>query len=71
VFFGFAVALIGGLGNAPGAVLAAVTLGIAQQLFERYVSPSASGAYVLALMILILLVRPNGLLRGSEGSRVA
>ena len=70
VFFGFAVALIGGLGSPLGAVLAAVALALAQTFFARYISPAGSDGYVYIVMIFLLLLRPQGLVRGTEGSRV-
>lgn len=67
---GFAVALIGGLGNIQGAVLAGLMLGVVESLAAGYVSPGWNDAYVFALMILILLWRPTGLARGAEGARI-
>jgi len=64
---GFAVALIGGLGNVAGAVVAGTVLGFADGLAAGYGQPEWTEAYSFALMILILLVRPQGLLGGTEG----
>jgi len=65
----FVAAVLGGLGNLPGAVLGAYVLGFAEIFFVGMLPPVASGyrdAMVFALLILILLVRPQGLL-GSRG----
>jgi branched-chain amino acid transport system permease protein len=70
VFKGFAVALIGGLGSVSGAVIAATILGLSEAFLTRHVSGSWTEAYVLILMIVILLVRPLGIVRGSTGSSV-
>jgi branched-chain amino acid transport system permease protein len=70
IFLAFAVALIGGLGNVTGAVVAGVLVGLAQALVTRYLSLTWVDGYVLALMIVVLLIRPTGLMRGTEGSRV-
>ena len=67
---GFAVALIGGLGNSPGAALAGVGLGIAESLAAGYVSPGWNDAYVFGMMILVLLWKPTGLAGGTEGAKI-
>jgi branched-chain amino acid transport system permease protein len=66
---GFAVALIGGLGNVAGAVIAGLILGLVDGLSAGYGSPEWTDAYSFAMMILILLLRPQGLLGGTEGPR--
>ncbi|HTW29868.1 MAG TPA: branched-chain amino acid ABC transporter permease [Acetobacteraceae bacterium] len=68
---GFAVALIGGLGNVAGAVVAGLILGLVDGLSAGYGLPQWTDAYSFALMILILLVRPQGLLGGTEGPKGA
>lgn len=68
---GFAVALVGGLGNIEGAVFAALLLGTTETMAAGYSSRWSDGhvglewrdAYVFALMILVLLWRPSGLFR--------
>jgi branched-chain amino acid transport system permease protein len=67
---GFAVALIGGLGNIPGAVAAGLGLGIAESLAAGYVDPGWTDAYVFGAVILILLWRPTGLAGGAEGAHL-
>ncbi len=66
---GFAVALIGGLGNVAGAVIAGLILGLVDGLSAGYGIPEWTDAYSFAMMILILLLRPQGLLGGTEGPR--
>ena len=53
------------LGNVTGAVLAALFLGLLEAMSQGYFAPAWTNAYAFGLMILILLVRPQGLLRGS------
>jgi branched-chain amino acid transport system permease protein len=65
---GFAVAIIGGLGNVWGAVVAAICIGMAQTLGTAYVSSEWSSGFALAVMILIIIWRPHGLFRGTEGA---
>jgi branched-chain amino acid transport system permease protein len=64
---GFAVALIGGLGNVFGAVVAGLVL--MDGLSAGYGLPEWTEAYSFVLMILILLLRPQGLLGGTAGPR--
>jgi branched-chain amino acid transport system permease protein len=66
---GFAVALIGGLGNVAGAVVAGLVLGLMDGLSAGYGLPEWTEAYSFALMILILLLRPQGLLGGTAGPK--
>lgn len=58
---GFAIALVGGLGNIEGAVLAALLIGFTETMGAAYLQPEWRDGYVYALMILILLLRPRGL----------
>lgn len=63
-----AAALIGGLTSLPGAFVGGMAIGIVQNFTKFYVSPSIAGAEffaVFAVMVLVLLFRPNGLL-GAE-----
>jgi branched-chain amino acid transport system permease protein len=71
VMKGFAVALIGGLGNLTGAVAAGVILGLVEGFSAGYGFSQWTDAYSFALMILVLLIRPNGLFGGTSGPRVA
>jgi branched-chain amino acid transport system permease protein len=58
----FVAAVIGGIGNIPGAMLGGLLLGIAEQLVGGYISTTFRDAIAFALLIAILLVRPAGLL---------
>ncbi|MBW0000887.1 MAG: branched-chain amino acid ABC transporter permease [Verrucomicrobia bacterium] len=66
---GFAVSLIGGLGNVGGAVLGGLILGLVDGLSAQYGYPEWTDAYSLVVMIVILIVRPQGLLGGTLGPR--
>jgi branched-chain amino acid transport system permease protein len=70
VMKGFAVALIGGLGNLTGAVVAGLILGIVEGLSAGYGFSEWTDAYSFGLMILVLLFRPHGLFGGTSGPRV-
>ena len=58
----FVAAVFGGIGNLGGAVLGGILLGVVETLVVGYVSPTYRDAVAFAVLILILLVRPAGLL---------
>ncbi|MEX1254593.1 MAG: branched-chain amino acid ABC transporter permease [Dehalococcoidia bacterium] len=58
---GFAVALVGGLGNIEGCVAAALLIGLTETMAAGYLAGEWRDAYTFGLMILILLMRPTGL----------
>ena len=69
----FVAAVIGGIGNLPGAALGGFILGVAEILLVGLLPPSFSpyrDAFVFLILIAVLLVRPNGLLGAVEGGRV-
>jgi branched-chain amino acid transport system permease protein len=68
---GFAVSLIGGLGNVGGAVVGGLLLGLVDGLSAGYGSPEWTDAYSLVLMIAVLIIRPQGLLGGTLGPRTS
>jgi branched-chain amino acid transport system permease protein len=68
---GFAAAIIGGLGNVRGAVVASLIVAMAQTIGAAYVSLAWSPAFGLAAMAVVILFRPRGLFRGSEGGDAA
>ncbi len=59
---GFAVIIIGGLGDIRGAVLAGMLLGIAEVMTAGYVDSTLKDGVAFALMVLVLWLRPDGLL---------
>lgn len=61
VFKAFAIIIIGGLGNISGAAIAAVALGILESLIGGFLPQVMVDGLAFAAMILILLVRPQGL----------
>tara|TARA_B100000745_G_scaffold299203_1_gene249481 strand:- start:364 stop:1236 length:873 start_codon:yes stop_codon:yes gene_type:complete len=62
----FAVVIVGGLGSFPGAILAGLLLGVAESLGAAYISSGYRDAIAFILIIVVLLLRPTGLL-GKEG----
>jgi branched-chain amino acid transport system permease protein len=58
----FVAAVLGGIGNIPGAMVGGLVMGIAETLVSGYVSSTYRDAIAFAVLIIILLVRPSGLL---------
>ncbi len=58
----FAAAILGGIGSVYGAVLGGLIIGVAQDLSVAVISPGYKPAIAFIIMILTLLIRPNGLL---------
>lgn len=58
----FTAAVFGGIGSIPGAMLGGVLLGIIEIFASAYISPQLSDAIVFSVLIVVLLVRPTGLL---------
>ena len=58
----FTAAVFGGIGSIPGAMLGGILLGVIETFSKAYLSPQFSDAIVFAVLIVILLVKPAGLL---------
>lgn len=59
---GFVAAVLGGIGNIPGAMLGGILLGIAEVMGAAYISSQYRDAVAFALLIIVLLFKPAGLL---------
>lgn len=57
----FVAAVLGGIGNIPGAVVGGLVMGVAEVLVTGYLSPTYRDAIAFVLLIVILLVRPAGI----------
>jgi branched-chain amino acid transport system permease protein len=66
----FVAAVLGGIGNITGAVLGGVILGIVETLVSGYLSSTYRDAISFGILIIILLVRPTGLLGKKEIEKV-
>jgi branched-chain amino acid transport system permease protein len=58
----FTAAVLGGIGSIPGAMLGGVLLGVIEIFGRAYISTALSDAIVFSVLIIVLLVRPTGLL---------
>ncbi|QLL23250.1 branched-chain amino acid ABC transporter permease [Actinobacteria bacterium IMCC25003] len=67
--FGFIAAVIGGLESLPGAVLGAVVLGLVLAAVQIYISGTLVFIVAFALLLLVLLVRPQGFIGTKAGRR--
>ena len=66
----FVAAVVGGIGNIPGAVLGGMIMGISEVMVVGYVSSSYRDAIAFVLLIAILLFRPSGLLGKHQAEKV-
>ena len=58
----FVAAVFGGIGSIPGAMIGGILLGIIENLSKAYISSQMADAIVFSVLILVLLVRPTGIL---------
>jgi branched-chain amino acid transport system permease protein len=58
----FVIVIIGGLGSMTGALLGAILIGVSEALAGLFITPSAKSMFSFALLILVLIFRPRGLL---------
>lgn len=58
----FTAAVFGGIGSIPGALIGGILLGIIEILGRAYISSQLSDAIVFAVLIIVLLVKPTGIL---------
>ena len=58
----FTAAVFGGIGSIPGAMLGGILLGVIEQLSKTYISPLWADAIVFGVLVVVLVVKPTGLL---------
>ena len=58
----FTAAVFGGIGSIPGAMLGGILLGIIEIFSKSYISTALSDAIVFAVLIVVLLIKPTGIL---------
>ncbi|MCL2517645.1 MAG: branched-chain amino acid ABC transporter permease [Oscillospiraceae bacterium] len=66
----FTAAVIGGIGSIPGAMLGGLLLGLLEAIGTQFLGSSWKDVFAFGLLILILILRPNGLLGKSEIERM-
>lgn len=66
----FVAAVLGGIGSIPGAMIGGILLGVIENLSKAYISSQMSDAIVFAVLIIVLLVKPTGLLGKKRNEKV-
>jgi len=66
----FVAAVLGGIGSIPGAMLGGYILGVAESLTNAYISSNLTDAVVFGILIVVLLVKPTGLLGKNAREKV-
>ena len=59
---GFVAAVLGGIGSIPGAMLGGLLLGVAEVMGAAYISSQYRDAVAFAILIIVLLFKPSGLI---------
>ncbi len=67
LLIGFAIVILGGLGSLNGTLLGGIILGTTESLFGYYFIPGLRGAVYFVVIIVVLLIRPRGIL-GKKGA---
>ena len=67
--YGFVAAVLGGFGRLSGGVIGGLVIGVLQELVARYISTAYSDAITFAVLIAVLLLRPQGLLGAPDYGR--
>ena len=66
----FVSAVLGGIGIIPGAVLGGVVIGLVESFTTSYVSSSMADAFVFLILIVVLVLKPAGILGKNVGEKV-
>lgn len=66
----FTAAVLGGIGNVPGAMIGGVLLGVLESLGAAYIDPGYKDAIAFGILIVVLLFRPNGIMGASQKEKV-
>jgi branched-chain amino acid transport system permease protein len=67
---GFGAAILGGLGSGPGAVIAGLLIGVLESLGAGYISSHYKDAIALIVLLVVLFVRPGGILGSAEAQKL-
>jgi branched-chain amino acid transport system permease protein len=66
----FVAAVLGGIGSISGAVLGGFVIGIAESLTKGYISSALADAIVFGILIVVLIIKPSGILGRPENEKV-
>lgn len=66
----FVAAVFGGIGSIPGAMIGGILLGVIEQLSKAYISSQLSDAIVFLVLIVVLVIRPTGILGKKMNEKV-
>ncbi|BCB96387.1 branched-chain amino acid ABC transporter permease [Dissulfurispira thermophila] len=66
----FTAAVLGGIGNIPGAMLGGIILGLMESIGAAYISSEYKDAYAFVMLIIILLIKPTGILGKATEEKV-
>jgi branched-chain amino acid transport system permease protein len=66
----FTAAVLGGIGSLPGAMLGGLILGLSESLFSGLINTDYKDVFAFALLVLVLIFRPSGLLGKPEVEKV-
>lgn len=66
----FVAAVLGGIGSIPGAMVGGIILGIIESFSKAYISTQLSDAIVFGVLVIVLLVKPSGLLGKKKNEKV-
>ena len=66
----FVSAVLGGIGIIPGAVLGGIVIGLVESFTTSYVSSSMADAFVFLILIVVLVIKPAGILGKNVGEKV-
>lgn len=66
----FVAAVFGGIGSIPGAMIGGILLGVIENLTKAYISSQLSDAIVFSVLIIVLIVRPTGILGKKTNEKV-
>ena len=66
----FVAAVLGGIGILPGAMIGGVVIGLVESFTTTYVSSSLADTFVFLILIVVLIIKPAGLLGKNVGEKV-
>ncbi|MGQ9702326.1 MAG: branched-chain amino acid ABC transporter permease [bacterium] len=66
----FVAAVLGGIGSIPGAMLGALIMGVVETMCSAYISSTMRDAFAFSILIIVLLVKPTGIMGKMETEKV-